>query len=153
MSSGSYLQAYVRCPFYEYDDGKQRISCEGLVDESSIALIYGRQEDFLIQMQTFCCKQYEKCEIHCLLQSLKYADDQYISKPEKKTRTNDTAGYEAVFKGYRGPKLFKVSHPENGEIRVLAPDKTAALVAAAEFWEQRWQDCEFYMYCSIEAIK
>ena len=153
MSSGSYLQAYVRCPFYKFDDGKRRISCEGLIDESSIALNYGRQEDFLIQMQTFCCEHYEKCEIHCLLQSLKYDDDQCISKPEKKTKKNDTAGYEAVFKDYQGTNLFKVSHPENGEIRVSAPDKAAALVAAAEFWGKRWQDCEFYMFCSIEAIK
>lgn len=152
MSSGSYLQAYVRCPFYKYDDGKKRITCEGLLDESSIALIYSKQEDFQIQINTFCCEHYEKCEIHCLLQALKY-DDQCISKPEKKTKKNDPNGFEAVFKDYKGRNRFKASHPAKGKIRVAAPDKTAALVAAAEFWGERWQDCEFYMDCSIEAIK
>ena len=64
MPSGSYWQAYVKCPFYKYDDGKRRITCEGLVDDSSIALIYQKRADFEQQIDVFCCEHYKKCEIY-----------------------------------------------------------------------------------------
>lgn len=68
MPSGSYLQAYVQCPFYKYDDGKRRITCEGLLnDDSNIALIYHKKHDFEVQIKTFCCKHYQKCEIYRML--------------------------------------------------------------------------------------
>lgn len=69
MPSGSYWQAYVKCPYYKYDDGKQRITCEGLIDESSLALIYHKKEDFDIQIEVFCCEYYTKCEVYRLLNS------------------------------------------------------------------------------------
>ena len=40
MPSGSYKQIEVQCPFYKYDDGKRRITCEGIIEDSSLALIY-----------------------------------------------------------------------------------------------------------------
>ena len=43
MPSGSYKQADVQCPFYRYDDGRRRITCEGIVDGCSLALIYIRR--------------------------------------------------------------------------------------------------------------
>ena len=36
----------MRCPFYKYDDGKKRITCEGLTDDSSLALIYHNKTDY-----------------------------------------------------------------------------------------------------------
>lgn len=52
MPSGSYKQADVRCPFYKFDDGKHRITCEGLIDDSSLALIYHKKMDYEIQITT-----------------------------------------------------------------------------------------------------
>ena len=40
MPSGSFKQADVQCPFYKFDDGKRRITCEGIIEDSSLALIY-----------------------------------------------------------------------------------------------------------------
>ena len=67
MSSGSYKQVFVQCPFYKWDDGKKRITCEGIVDNSSIALIYHCKTDYECQLINFCCENYEKCEIYRLL--------------------------------------------------------------------------------------
>lgn len=67
MSSGSYKQVDVGCPFYKSDDGKTRITCEGIVDNSSLALIYRAKKDFETQMRVFCCDHYRKCEVHRLL--------------------------------------------------------------------------------------
>lgn len=74
MPSGSYRQVYVRCPFYLYDDGKRRIICEGLIDDSSLALIYKRKADYETQITVFCCEHYEKCEVYRLLMENKYKE-------------------------------------------------------------------------------
>lgn len=75
MPSGSFRQIEVQCPFYKYDDGKQRITCEGLVDRSSLVLTYLSKKDFLIQFETFCCKHYERCEVHKMLME-KYQEEE-----------------------------------------------------------------------------
>lgn len=73
MPSGSYRQINVVCPFYKYDDGKRRITCEGLLDDSSLALIYHRKGDFEAQFRR-CCGEYMQCEIYALLMQ-KYKED------------------------------------------------------------------------------
>lgn len=73
MSSGSYRQVDVRCPFYKYDDGRRRIACEGLVDGSTLALIYRQKADYETQIKVFCCEHYRKCEVYRLLMA-KYED-------------------------------------------------------------------------------
>lgn len=45
MPSG-YKKADVQCPFYKYDDGKRRITCEGITEDSSLALIYHNKRDY-----------------------------------------------------------------------------------------------------------
>lgn len=75
MPSGSFKQIDVQCPFYKYDDGKQRITCEGLVDNSSLALIYHRKNDYEMQIDTFCCEHYRKCEIYRMLMEAKYDEE------------------------------------------------------------------------------
>lgn len=75
MSSGSYKQVEVRCPFYKYDDGKQRITCEGLVDDSSLSLIYRRKNDYETQINVFCSEHYKKCEVYRTIMSAKYEED------------------------------------------------------------------------------
>ena len=67
MPSGSYIQVFVRCPFYKYDDGKKRITCEGLTDDSSLALIYHNKTDYEKQISVFCCRHYTKCELYRML--------------------------------------------------------------------------------------
>lgn len=75
MPSGSYMQAYVGCPFYKYDDGRRRITCEGIVDKSSLAQIFRTRTDFDNQITVFCCQHYSKCEIYRMLMENKYAED------------------------------------------------------------------------------
>lgn len=66
----------VICPFYKYDEkpnGIFRIVCEGLVDDSSIVLAYKRKNDFYIQLGTFCCQNFDRCEIYRAINE-KYED-------------------------------------------------------------------------------
>ena len=75
MPSGTYKKAYVRCPFYRYDDDKRKkISCEGIVDGSDITVTFGTKEDYLLHIDTFCCDHYKCCELYGLLLK-KYEED------------------------------------------------------------------------------
>lgn len=76
MSSGSFkAQSEVQCPFFKFDDMKQkRISCEGIVDDSTLALIYCRRKDYEKQLEVFCCEHYKKCEAYRMLME-KYEED------------------------------------------------------------------------------
>ena len=74
MPSGSFRQIDVQCCFYKHDDGKQRITCEGLVPRSSLSLSYLSKKDFLIQFETFCCKHFDKCEVYRMLME-KYEEE------------------------------------------------------------------------------
>ena len=77
MSSGSFkAQANVQCPFFKFDEWRQkRIVCEGLVDESSLALIYCRREDYEAQLGVFCCEHYKKCEVYNMIMEAKYDEE------------------------------------------------------------------------------
>ena len=67
MPSGSFRQADVQCPFYKYDDGKRRITCEGIIEDSSLSLIYHNKNDYETQITVFCCEYYKRCEIYGIL--------------------------------------------------------------------------------------
>lgn len=73
MGGGSYGQVYVKCPFYRFDDGKGRITCEGILEGSDLALQYRKKQDFRIQMEVFCCRHYRRCEVYGMLME-KYGD-------------------------------------------------------------------------------
>ena len=75
VPSGSYKQIEVRCPFYKFDDGKRRITCEGIIDDSSLALIYHNKRDYGVQMDNYCCKHYIMCEIYRMLMN-KYDEEE-----------------------------------------------------------------------------
>ena len=47
MPSGTYKgKVDAQCPFYKFDDHqKRRIVCEGIVDESTLALTYRQKKD------------------------------------------------------------------------------------------------------------
>ena len=68
----------VLCPFYQYDETMNkkrcfRITCEGLVDRSTLILNYRFKRDFWIQLETFCCRHFDRCEIYRMLME-KYED-------------------------------------------------------------------------------
>lgn len=65
----------AQCPFYKFDDfKKRRISCEGIVDNSTLALYFYRKKDYDTQLNVFCCEHYKKCEIYMMLMQ-KYEED------------------------------------------------------------------------------
>ena len=70
-----FRQSFVQCPFYKYADGRRRITCEGLIDKSRIALLYLTRRDYDTQLLSFCCEHYKKCEIYNMLYAAKYDDD------------------------------------------------------------------------------
>lgn len=72
--SGSWMQADVKCPFYKHDDGRGRITCEGIVDQSSSIQSFVRKTDYLKQMEVFCCEHYECCEVYQMLME-KYKEE------------------------------------------------------------------------------
>ena len=58
--------------------------------------------------------------------------------------------YDIAFEHYRGQRRYTVTHPEHsGALVVAAPDDVAAIVAAAEYWQVRWQCFEFYAFCKV----
>ena len=68
-------KVYAKCPFYKFDDFKRRrISCEGIVDDSTLALTFQRKKDYDTQLDVFCCEHYRKCEVYSILMA-KYEDD------------------------------------------------------------------------------
>lgn len=67
MSSGSYWQVYVRCPFYKSDDAKQKLVCEGITEESNLSQHFRSKHGLETQLQVFCCEHYTKCEIYRML--------------------------------------------------------------------------------------
>ena len=76
MPSGTYKgKADVLCPFYRFDDGqKRRITCEGIVDRSTLALTFRKRLDYDTQLGVFCCEHYKKCEVYEMLMK-KYEED------------------------------------------------------------------------------
>ena len=72
--SGSYNQVYAKCPFYQYDDGKHNIICEGITDGSTLILKFRKKKDYDIQIDVFCCEHYKKCEVYRMLME-KYEDE------------------------------------------------------------------------------
>lgn len=61
------------CPFYIKSDA-QRITCEGLVEDSYINQFFRRGNDRKIHKETFCDVKYENCEIFQMLK--RYYDEE-----------------------------------------------------------------------------
>ena len=69
----------VKCPFYQYDESHNkkkthRITCEGLIEGSTLVLNYKYKRDFKIQLETFCCEYFDRCEVYKMLMQ-KYEED------------------------------------------------------------------------------
>lgn len=66
MSSG-YRNVDVGCPFYRTDDGSHKITCEGIIDDSTLAIYFRKKKDYEIHISVFCCDHYQNCEVHQML--------------------------------------------------------------------------------------
>lgn len=54
---------------------------------------------------------------------------------------------------YQGKKQWSVRHPAHrSSVRVFAPTEEAAIVAAAEYWGERWQSIEFYSSVAVSPL-
>lgn len=67
MSSGSYRQVNVKCPFYRSDDGRGKIICEGLKERSTVSLNYRRKQDYEKHIRGLCSGEYKQCPVHGML--------------------------------------------------------------------------------------
>lgn len=54
-----------------------------------------------------------------------------------------------TFGEYGGKNKFYVSHPAHTPILVAAPDEDSAMVAAADYWGERWQSYSYYPYVTV----
>ena len=59
MPGYSYIQADVKCPFYQYDDGRRKIICEGFTDRCAVDLRWRFHTEQVLHLQTFCCREYD----------------------------------------------------------------------------------------------
>lgn len=73
MSSGSYLQADVQCPFYRFDD-RRRIVCEGAAQGAVSIQMFKSRAECEEHMLRFCCRSYECCPLQKGLMT-KYEED------------------------------------------------------------------------------
>lgn len=62
----------VKCPFFK-NLQKQKIYCEGVCDDCiSTIQTYRNNKDRDKQLDIFCCKHFEKCEIYRAIEEAKY---------------------------------------------------------------------------------
>ena len=71
----SYMQSYCQCPYYVGDDGKSRITCEGILPGSNISSYFRSRKDYRLQLEIFCCRAYKNCEIYLALED-KHEDEE-----------------------------------------------------------------------------
>lgn len=68
MSSGSFKQVNVQCPFFKFDDGKKRqIACEGICEGCITILSFKLKSEWEKQIDVFCSEHYRKCEVYRML--------------------------------------------------------------------------------------
>lgn len=66
--------SYVQCPFF-IAHGKREIVCEGLIDGCTCCRRFDRAEDKQFQKQTYCEKEYQRCEHYLSVMHWKWADE------------------------------------------------------------------------------
>ena len=62
----------VVCPFYCSDDGRMRIVCEGVADDSHFVQQFGHKAAYRKQMQLFCAGNCTCCEVFRMIVAAKY---------------------------------------------------------------------------------
>ena len=72
MAGGSFQQVHVKCPFYRNDDSRCKLSCEGVIEGSTLTWSFQHKADLKQQMDIFCCEYYKNCEVYRMLMEAKY---------------------------------------------------------------------------------
>ena len=60
----------VQCPFYCGDDGQSDIVCEGITENSRCIQRFKRKQDLFQQLDVFCSKNVNNCEVYGMLLSI-----------------------------------------------------------------------------------
>ena len=60
----------MRCPFYRRDT-PQTVTCEGLVEHSTVRLCFGFERDCTTHVRVFCCRRFQNCEIYRAIEAAK----------------------------------------------------------------------------------
>ena len=68
------VRADVVCPFYSYDDGANKVVCEGLTKCSTLAQTFERKRQRVAYMEKYCFQECTSCEIFKMLIQAKYSD-------------------------------------------------------------------------------
>lgn len=58
----SYRQVDVLCPFYNGDNDKNKIRCEGIIGDCS-TFYFRSASELDAHMQRFCCGKYNQCPV------------------------------------------------------------------------------------------
>lgn len=66
----------MKCPFYRRDDVNiRKITCEGIMDKSTLSMTFRRLDDYDRHLDTYCCEHFDKCEIYRMLMNEKYEEE------------------------------------------------------------------------------
>lgn len=68
-----YDSMYIECPFFHYYDGS-KIACEGVVDDSSIHVVFPNPELRRNYMKSICYCEHDSCIVAKALYNYKYSD-------------------------------------------------------------------------------
>ena len=74
-TASSFIQSSVVCPFYRKDDGRQAITCEGILPKSSCTLRFARRHEWAEWVQARCCQGWQQCP-YAVLAGLKWEDQE-----------------------------------------------------------------------------
>lgn len=71
----SWVDAYVKCPFYKSEKGFD-INCENIIEaEQTCRHRFPLKVDKTRHMSRFCCSQYENCVYYRAMIQLKYENE------------------------------------------------------------------------------
>lgn len=61
-----YVSNYALCPFYRSEDG-YRLVCEGVVDDSSVHVVFPSSTKKREYRDKYCCSDYKACRVSHVL--------------------------------------------------------------------------------------
>jgi len=71
----NWIDHKAQCPFYHRTDCKSRVECDGVTEDGTVSLQFADKKALFIQLRTFCCGQYGKCEVYRMLTSIYDEED------------------------------------------------------------------------------
>ena len=69
MKRSQYTSKTAECPFYKKEE-QHKIYCNGIVENSSVHLAFGKDSDCKEYKQTKCRDDYLTCPVHKMLEVL-----------------------------------------------------------------------------------